>query len=528
MRILLFVIAFWFGFALFPNSKTAAGLKQGIRPAAVAGAFYPAQPEELQKMVDGFLAQAKTPAISNVIAIVAPHAGYPYSGPVAAYSYALLKGRKPQRVVVIAPSHFEAFGFSSVYDGVAYSTPLGQVPVDRDFVSRLVRLHPSIRASALGHKPDAEKREHALEVQLPFLQRVLGSNFQLVAIVMGDQSWVECRALGTALAKLIQGSDTLIVASSDLSHYHPYDDAVRIDHKTLAGIEHWDYLSMSVNFETRNWEACGGGPIIAAMIAAERLGANQAHILKYANSGDTTGDHGRVVGYGAVAFSKGPAETGVQETAFTLGQQEKDELLNIARASVKSAVQEGKMYQCPAPKLSTLSDDGAAFVTLTERGDLRGCIGYVHPIKPLYIAVRDASAMAAVQDPRFAAVTDREVGNLDYEISVLSPLRRVLEINQIRVGQHGLVVRRGDTQGLLLPQVASERRWDRVTFVRQTCLKAGLSADAWRDGETDIFAFTAVVFGSTRTVTQATWNFEWLPRPGALAPDSPPPSATRF
>ena len=148
---------------------------------------------------------------------------------------------------------------------------------------------PLIKLSSRGHTPTPQGAEHALEVELPCLQRVLG-DFQLVPVVMGDQSYESSRALGVALAKLIQGGDTLIVASSDLSHYHPYDEAVRIDHKTLNALQDWDYLSMSRNFETRVWEACGGGPIVAAMIAAERLGANQAEVLKYANSGDITGD----------------------------------------------------------------------------------------------------------------------------------------------------------------------------------------------------------------------------------------------
>jgi AmmeMemoRadiSam system protein B/AmmeMemoRadiSam system protein A len=529
MRILLFFLALLPLCALSLCAKRpSSSAKQEVRPMAVAGSFYPADPAELGKMLDQFLAAAKVPAVPDLVAIVAPHAGYQFSGPVAAYSYALLKGRKPQRVVVIAPSHYEAFDFSSVYDGAAYSTPLGQVPVDREFVNRLVRMDPSIQLSATGHTPTADKREHALEVQLPFLQRVLGE-FKLVPIVMGDQSWEKCRALGVALAKLSQGSDTLIVASSDLSHYHPYDDAVSMDHKTLQGIEEWDYLSMQSNFDQRNWEACGGGPIIATMIAAERMGATEARLLKYANSGDATGDHSRVVGYGAVAFSKGPARSLAQDTALALSQEEKDELLRIARTSVETAVREGKPYQCPAPKLSALASDRAVFVTLTKRGDLRGCIGYVHAMKPLYLAVSDVAAMAALQDSRFLPVSAGELGELNYEISVLSPLRHVQDVSLIRVGLHGLLIRKGDTQGLLLPQVATEYNWDRLTFLQQACRKAGLPADAWRDSDTDIFVFTAVVFApAPRAALQEFRLPAWMPQPGALAPDSPMPAAATF
>ena len=491
MRILPVVVI---ALALGPNLVAQAAPSAKVRPAAVAGSFYPADPNALAKMVDGFLAKAAPPSLPDVVALVAPHAGYEYAGQVAAYSYALLKGRRFDRVVVVSPSHYEAFGFSSVYDGAAYSTPLGQVPVDRAFAAKLATGSKLIRLSGLGHTPTRDKPEHALEDQLPFLQRVLGQ-FQLVPIVMGDQSYENCRALGLALAKLIPGTNTLIVASSDLSHYHPYADAVKLDHKTLKAIEEWDYLSMARNFESRVWEACGGGPIVAAMIASERLGASQAKVLDYANSGDTSGDKTRVVGYGAVAFVKAPARAAASEAPFSLSQREKDELLNIARRSVESSVRDHKQYEYSPVGFETLAQERGAFVTLKEKGQLRGCIGYVAPIKPLYITVRDVAAFAALRDTRFRPVSTSELGALQYEISVLSPLHRVLDINEIRVGQHGLIMKRGDTEGLLLPQVPVEEKWDLATFLEQTCYKAGLPKNAWQDADTDIFRFTALVFG---------------------------------
>jgi AmmeMemoRadiSam system protein B/AmmeMemoRadiSam system protein A len=465
-----------------------------VRPAAVAGSFYPADPAALTKMVDGFLAKATPPPLTGVVALVAPHAGYEYAGQVAAYSYALLKGRKFDRVVVISPSHYESFGFASVYDGAAYTTPLGQVRVDRAFAAKLAGMSKLIKLSGLGHTPTRDKPEHALEDQLPFLQRVLGQ-FQLVPIVMGDQSYETCRALGLALAKLIPGTNTLIVASSDLSHYHPYNDAVKIDHKTLKAIEEWDYLSMARNFEpsVNVWEACGGYPIIAAMIASERLGASQAKVLNYANSGDTSGDKTRVVGYGAVAFVKA-TRGAAGEPPFSLSQREKDELLKIARKSVESSVRDHKQFEYLPVGFEALAQERGAFVTLKERGQLRGCIGYVAPFKPLCITVRDVAAFAALRDTRFHPVSAGELGALEYEISVLSPLRRVLDVNEIHVGQHGLIMKRGETEGLLLPQVPVEEKWDRATFLEQTCYKAGLPKNCWQDADTDIFRFTALVF----------------------------------
>jgi AmmeMemoRadiSam system protein B/AmmeMemoRadiSam system protein A len=500
---------------LRPRSVNSADSAK-VRPAAVAGSFYPADPAALTKMIDGFLAKATPPPLTGVVALVAPHAGYEYAGQVAAYSYALLKGRKFDRVVVIAPSHYESFGFASVYDGAAYTTPLGQVPVDRAFAAKLAAGSKLIRLSGLGHTPTPDKPEHALEDQLPFLQRVLGQ-FQLVPIVIGDQSYETCRALGLALAKLIPGTNTLIVASSDLSHYHPYNDAVRIDHKTLKAIEEWDYLSMARNFDpsVNVWEACGGYPIIAAMIASERLGASQAKVLDYANSGDTAGDKTRVVGYGAVAFVKPQAGAGSAEAPFSLSAREKDELLKIARKSVETAVRDHKQYEYSPAGFDALAQERGAFVTLKEHGQLRGCIGYVSPFKPLYVTVRDVAAFAALRDTRFRPVSASELGALDYEISVLSPMRRVLDVKEIRVGRDGLIMKRGDIEGLLLPQVPVEEKWDRTTFLDETCYKAGLSKNCWQSADTDIFRFTALVFPAPNEPPSP-------PTPGSPSTPAPP------
>ena len=485
---------------------------EAVRPPAVAGSFYPADAGELAKMVDGFLAQARVAPIPDLVALVSPHAGYVFSGQVAAYSYAALKGRKIERVVVIAPSHYEAFPFSAVYDGAAYLTPLGRVPVDRVFAAQLAKSGRLIELSSRGHVTSGEHGEHALEVQLPFLQRVLGQ-FQLVPVIMGDQSYEACRALGLALAKMIHGPETLILASSDLSHYHTYDEAERTDHKTLKGIEEWDYLSMSRNFEQRIWEACGGGPIIATMIAAERLGAGEARILKYANSGDVNGDKSRVVGYGAVAFVRGKPQRSAASPAFSLSREERDWLLKIARKSVETLVRDGKIYDCSPGGFAALAQERGAFVTLKEHGELRGCIGYTAPMKPLCETVRDVAALAAVRDHRFTPVTPKELGALEYEISVLSPLRRVLDVRQIRVGRDGLVLKRGDREGLLLPQVPVEQGWDRPAFLEALCAKAGLPKGAWKEDDADLFSFTAVVFG------------EHTPQPTTMVPGLRPPSS---
>jgi hypothetical protein len=481
-----------------PIKHDGAADQQKVRQAAVAGSFYPADPKVLSAMIDGLLAKVSEPQITDpILAVVAPHAGYEYSGPVAAYTYSQLKGHKYTRVVVIAPTHYVAFDYTSVYDGDAYATPLGNVPVDKAFARELVKMSSTMKISSQGHDPTSAGGEHAVEVQLPWLQKVLG-NFEVVPIVMGDQSYESSRALGVALAKLIKKEgkqgETLILASSDLSHYHTYDDAVTIDHKTLNALQAWDYFSMSRNFQARVWEACGGAPIVAAMIYAERMGANQARVLKYENSGDVTGDHSRVVGYSADVFVI--ADSGkALEIPFSLSEAEKSELLALTRKSVEYVVQEKNPYQPPASTSNTLNQERGAFTTLKESGELRGCIGYTSAAKPLYITVRDTATLAAMRDPRFPPVTASELPHLEYEISVLSPLRRVTDVQQIKVGEHGLLMKNGDSEGLLLPQVPVEQGWDKHTFLEQTCRKAGMPSTCWMDEDTDIFSFTAVVFG---------------------------------
>ncbi len=479
---------------LHVRAASGPAVAEKVRPAAVAGAFYPADPKELSKMIDDLLAQATPPPVDGeILAAVAPHAGYPFSGPVAAWTYAALKGRKYSRVIVIAPSHYVGFGFTSVYDGDAYTTPLGRIRVDKEFARRLAKMGPTIALSDKGHQFDAGAPEHSVEVELPWLQKVLG-NFELVPIVMGDQSYESSRALGVALATLLHNQhDTLVLASSDLSHYHTYDQAETIDHKTLHALEAWDYLSMSRNFGSRVWEACGGAPIAAAMIYAERMGASQAEVLRYANSGDVNGDHSRVVGYSADLFIKS-AHAADSVSPFSLTDQEKAELLAVARKSVEYMIENKNPY-APQPSTSeTLNREYGAFVTLTEGGELRGCIGYTSPIKPLYMTVRDTATLAALRDPRFPPVSASELPRLAYEISVLSSLRRVTNLEQIKVGRDGLLIKNADSEGLLLPQVPVEQKWDRQTFLEETCRKAGMDLNCWKDENTDIFSFTAVVF----------------------------------
>ncbi len=508
---------------LLPVALFLIGLKspdlqaeQKVRPPYVAGGFYPADANELGKMIDEFMARSTADKLEgDLVALICPHAGYVFSGGVAAYSYIQLKGRSYDRVVILAPSHYEGFPFSSIYDGDAYRTPLGDVSVDKEFAAKLAKLSPTIQISDHGHGEAEGHGEHAIEDQLPFLQRVLGK-FKLVPIVMGNPSYDACRALGIALSKAVPGTNTLILVSSDLSHYHPYQEAQVMDHQILKMIQDWDYFDLAQNTERDIWKGpCGGGPIVAAMIAVERMGAHHAQLLMYANSGDVRGDKSRVVGYGALALvaEKGTKKHGHKSAEFSLSPAEKQELLKLARQSIEVAVREKKVLPVPTDEPEALQRAGGAFVTLKEHGDLRGCIGYMSPMKPLAETVRDVAAFAALEDRRFRPVTEDELGALEYEISVLSPLLKVEDINQIRVGQHGLLIRKGKYQGVLLPQVPTEEGWNRNTFLEQVCVKAGLPEHAWKDEDADLFMFTALVFGDQTKSKSDTSDDDSLPKP---------------
>jgi len=264
---------------------------RNIRPAQVAGYFYPADPAKLSKEINLMLdISEKQEKVENIFGIISPHAGYTYSGNTAAYSYNQLKGKIYKRVVIISPSHSEYFSGVSIFDGDAYETPFGMLEVDKEFAKKLVGDSKSIFLGSEGHH-----REHALEVQLPFLQAVL-KNFKIVPVVMGDQDKVYVDELAKNLAEAVD-DDTLIVASSDLSHHHSKDEADRLDSIVAERINSLDYENLQKDLDNRICEACGGGPVIAMMKAAALKQKDHSTVLHRSDSGDVTGDTKEVVGY---------------------------------------------------------------------------------------------------------------------------------------------------------------------------------------------------------------------------------------
>jgi hypothetical protein len=472
------------------SGKMASPAKE--REPAVAGQFYPKSEQALRKEVTGLLRGARPPAVGGrVVGLIAPHAGYMFSGDVAAHAYSLVQGNSYDAVIVVAPSHHLHFQGSSIYTQGPYRTPLGLATVDADLGRALIE-----QDEYIGFTAQAHAREHSLEVQVPFLQ-IAVPGLKIVPIVMGDQSLDNCRRLARAIAAVVKGRNVLLVASTDLSHFHTYDEAVRLDSMVIESVERYDYERLARDLEARKCEACGGGPTITVMLAARELGATRSVILKYANSGDIIGDRSSVVGYLAAALVE-ERRAGVD---LGLRQAEKAELLRIARQSIEAAVL-GK----PVPDVDTDSDvlkrKMGAFVTITKSGQLRGCIGHIRGIEPLFSTVSKMGIAAATEDPRFEPVTAEELDTIALEITVLTPFREVEEPEEIEVGRDGIYIEKGSRHGLLLPQVATEYGWGRDEFLDHTCMKAGLPPGAWKEGAR-IYAFSGQVFNEQEVFGRA-------------------------
>jgi AmmeMemoRadiSam system protein B/AmmeMemoRadiSam system protein A len=461
-----------------------------IRPSAVAGSWYPSDADELAEMVGGMLA-AVSPVDGEPIGLIVPHAGYAYSGPVAASGFKQLEGVEYDVAVIIAADHQLPLSAPiSIWTAGGFETPLGVVPVDVELAQALVEADLRITDD-----PAAHEGEHPIEIELPFLQRVC-PDCHIVPVLMGADDEETVQTLADALLAALPGRRAVVIASSDLSHYPTYDDAHVVDGATLAAIETFDPARvretidelMAVGFSNLATCACGEGPILVTMQVARGLGAETATVLRYANSGDSPqGNREQVVGYGAVMLWRyDPPD---------LTEAQRGELLSLARATIETHLEGGAIpdYEADDPLLTRRA---GAFITLKEYGELRGCIGHTWADQPLYQVVREMAVSAATEDPRFSPLTPEELNDITVEISILSPFCRVTDVEQIEVGVHGLMIFASGGRGLLLPQVPVENGWDRETFLEELCRKAGLPAGCWQEGAT-LYAFTAVVFGES-------------------------------
>ncbi len=447
----------------------------GIRAPAVAGTFYPAAAEPLSGQVDQYLRAAVSEhAVPK--AIIAPHAGYVYSGPIAGTAYAALAPARDviRRVVLLGPSHRVAFRGLAASSATAYSTPLGDVPLDR------VALDAALKLAQVHVRDEAHAEEHGLEVHLPFLQCVLGS-FALVPLVVGHASPEE---VDQVLDLLWGGPETLIVISSDLSHYHQYGAARRLDAAASRAIEtlRGDELS--------DQQACGHQPLRGLLSRARKLDL-RATTLDLRNSGDTAGGHDRVVGYGAYVLE--------DAAAARLAERQRHSLLEAAKTAIRYQTARGKTPKVNEIKFPRqLQAQRATFVTVKLDGKLRGCIGSTAPRQALITDVISSACKAVAADPRFPPVTEEEVPRLEVSVSILSTPRQVAFasedelVAQLRPKADGLILLEGKKRGLFLPQV-----WDSLPdprqFVRNLKVKAGLKPDYW-SAKVKVFRFTTESF----------------------------------
>ncbi len=497
-RFLGFLVIAAAGAAAFP--VTSLGAEAMIKTPNVSGQFYDADPKQLSARIDEYLRRVPPlPGTSRVGILMVPHAGYVYSGPVAAYGYKRVASGTYKTVVILAPSHYYPFQGAVVWPRGGFATPLGTLPVDEEFAERLLAADPRFIEA-----PEVFEREHSLEVQLPFIQKVL-KDVRIVPVIMGQADPAACEALAAALDAVIgDRKDVLVVLSTDLSHYHDDAEARRLDAAVLDVVRRLDPEGLWLQCARRRLEMCGFIPVTTGLFLAKRRGL-VPEVLHYANSGDVTGDRDRVVGYAAVVFHEPDpsarrsgasraeaAEVGREIPPLTAAQ--KNRLLEIARRTVETKVRTGRVpdIQEDDPRLRVPE---GAFVTLRRHGRLRGCIGRIVAWTPLAETVRDMAVAAATEDPRFPPVTVDELDDIEIEVSVLSQPRPVRDPAEIRMGVHGVIVKRGGRQGVFLPQVADETGWDRETFLSNLCAhKAGLPPDAWKDPRTRIEVFTADVF----------------------------------
>ncbi|MCK4538612.1 MAG: AmmeMemoRadiSam system protein B [Candidatus Krumholzibacteria bacterium] len=494
------------------NGKRGLSMKNGVRLPAVAGQFYPDDPEVLRNEIKTMFEKIdNTPPAGTIIALVSPHAGYVYSGQVAAEAFARLEEGQFETVVVISPCHIDFFPYASIFHGDAYRTPLGDIQIDSTLAVAIAGGSDLIKIGESGHVAGSSGRgEHSLEVQLPFLQVALGE-FKLVPIVMGDQSADIIKELAAALGRELKDRNVLMVASTDLSHFHSAGTAESLDRVFIENLTDLAPDKLMRSISTRQTEACGGGPTAAVMIAAKELGADCCTILKYADSGDVSGDDTSVVGYVSASISRSS-----QHSKDCIGKEKLKEqgslndgmdnnresgltdsdmrfLLSYARHILETSFNE-KKTELTIPTSAILREKRGGFVTLHKNNRLRGCIGYIEAIKPLIDTIAEMAEAAAFHDHRFPPLRKEELLDITIEISVLSPVRKIEDVSNIVVGKHGIIISAGGHRGLLLPQVATEWKWDRETFLSQTCLKAGLDPDAWKDKETIIEIFSAKIF----------------------------------
>ena len=468
-----------------------------VRPATQANRFYTGDAKELSEEVDSFLTiHAKDKKYKHVAALIVPHAGYYFSGNVAAAAYQSIPDDvQYKRIFLLGPSHHEWLDGASVnteYD--YYSTPLGNVKVDVETARLLTNTDGTDKTdSVFFYNPKAHDREHCLEVQLPFLQRRFGEVPPIVPIIISTNDFRKLQKIAEVL-KPYMTEENLFIVSSDFSHYPKYEDACEVDARTGKAVETGDVERFIAQLEenarsgVKNLatSACGELAIATLMLMMQDGSYEVKHLL-YQNSGDIDNhDHSRVVGYHAFAI--------LRKSEFSLNDEEKRMLKDIALTSIKDSL-DGKRIAQPIlnSKFSILNSRCGAFVSLHKHGRLRGCIGHFGEDVPLHEIVAEMARAAAFEDPRFMPVTRDELDDIDIEISVLTPMRRIESLDEFQLHKHGIYIKKGYRSGTFLPQVADEVNWTKEEFVGHCAQdKAGIGWDGWKDAE--LYVYEAIVF----------------------------------
>jgi len=469
------------------------------RPPAVAGMFYPGRSDELSQMLARLFAKAIARKDQwEIAAVIVPHAGYVYSGEVAASGFNQLDPEAQyDTIFILGPSHRVGFEGAAVYCAGNFITPLGTVEVNRELGEQLLSASPLFTP-----RTDAHAVEHSVEVQVPFLQHYLKKPFRIVPIVLGSNSPETCRTIGKTLKPFMNGNN-LFVISTDFSHYPAYDDAVAADKAVAGAIVANDpatLLKTMQKYENSGIHnlattLCGASGVLTLLAMTSTEADIAYHPVQYQNSGDTAeGDKYRVVGYHAIVVTR-EAKRAQEKPSFTLAATEKETLLAIARNTVERYVTHRAIPEVDATSLSqNLKLPCGAFVTLKKHGQLRGCIGQFDAHGPLYSTVQDMAIAAAARDNRFNPVEESELKDLSIEISVLTPMRKIASIHELELGKHGIYIKKGLRSGTFLPQVATETGWSKHDFLGHCARdKAGIGWEGWKDAE--LYVYEALVFG---------------------------------
>lgn len=483
------------------KKATPAAPQKDVMKSTLAGTWYSADPNALKTEIARYFNDAQAEAREDIIGLILPHAGYRYSGPTAACAIKSL-GRRYARVVVIGPTHrLPMEEMLSVPRWTHYQSPLGEVPLDGEFIGRLLE-HPIFR-----EVPAAQGDEHSVQIEVPLLQYKLG-DFKLVPIVAGQCTYETVARAGRILAGLID-KDTLVVASSDFTHYGPQYQYVPFTKDIPAGIRKLDMDAFEfitrkdarglLDYRRRTEVTiCGYVPI--SILLAMLPGGAEGRLVKYSTSGELMNDYTNSVSYVSAAFHGAwPASQPVaaQTSAGTLSQEDRQVLLSLARKTILYAMEKREI-----PELEDLGvtcseavkSPRAAFVTLKKHGELRGCIGDIFPQRPLYKSVITNAVYAAFADRRFTPLQKDEYDQIRIEISALTAPSPVASARAIRIGTDGMVLSKGGRSAVFLPQVAPEQGWDLETTLMHLSVKAGLAPDAWKDGAS-FQVFQAEVFG---------------------------------